>query len=138
MSLINFPLMLVPLAVYNFFIFGSDNSLWDRPAFQLQMTMSGALFVLTLGGTLIVVALLLLIVEIVKATRHGVVTVVDHLLSTLVFIAYVVEFLMVARAATATFFILMSMTFVDVIAGYSVSINVSSRRASSRDLTIES
>jgi len=132
MFLINFPLMLVPLAVYNFFIFGSDNSLWDRPAFQLQM-MSGATFVLTLGQTLIVVALLLLFVEILKATRHGVVSVVDHFLSTLVFIAYVVEFLMVGRAATATFFILMSMTFIDVIAGYSVSM-----RTSSRDLTIES
>jgi hypothetical protein len=132
MFLINFPLMLVPFAVYNFFIFGQDANLWDRPAFQIQM-MSGATFVLGLGQCLIVVGLLLLFVEIIKATRHGVSSIVDHLLSTLVFIAFVVEFLLVGRAATATFFILMTMTFVDVIAGYSVSI-----RNSSRDLTIES
>ena len=132
MFLINFPLMLVPFAVYNFFIFGQDPNLWDRPAFQLQM-MSGATFVLALGQCLIVVGLLLLFIEIIKSTRHGVSSIVDHLLSTLVFVAFVVEFLLVGRAATATFFILMTMTFVDVIAGYSVSI-----RNSSRDLTIES
>ena len=50
----------------------------------------------------------------------------------MVLIAYLVEFLLVAQAATPTFFILMMITLVDVVAGYSVSI-----RNASRDLTIE-
>lgn len=131
MFLINFPLMLVTFAVYNFFMLGQGVELWDRPVFELNM-MSGTRFVLTFGQGLIVVGLLLLFFEILKATRPGASTIVDHLLSTLVFIAFVVEFLLVGSAATATFFILMVMTFVDVIAGYSVSI-----RNATRDFTIE-
>jgi len=131
MFLINFPLMLVPLAVYNFFIFGKDANIWEGRIFELQM-MSGATFVLTLGEALVVLGLFLLFVEIIKATRSGVSAIVDHLLSTLVFVGYVVEFLMVSRAATAPFFILLTITFVDVIAGFAVSI-----RNASRDLTIE-
>jgi hypothetical protein len=132
MFLINFPLMLVPFAVYNFFIFQQDQALWDRPTFQLQM-LSGSTFILTLGQCLIIVGLLLLFVEVVKAARPSTASIVDHVLSTLVFVAYVVEFLLVGRAGTATFFILMTMTFVDVLAGYSVSF-----RNSSHGLTLES
>ena len=43
-------------------------------------------------------------------------------LSTLVFIAYLVEFLTVREAATSVFFILMCVTLVDVIAGFSITI----------------
>jgi hypothetical protein len=94
--------------------------------------VSGASFTLSMGDVLIVISLVLLFVEILKATRAGASTIVDHLLSTLVLIAFLVEFLLVAQASTPTFFILMVVTLIDVVAGYSVSI-----RNASRDLTIE-
>ena len=131
MFLINFPLMLVPFAVYNFFIVGGDLNPWENIVLRLDM-MSGANFTLSMGEGLIVIALLLLFVEILKATRTGTLDDLDHILSTIVLIAYLVEFLMVAQASTSTFFILMMITLIDVIAGYSVSI-----RNASRDLTIE-
>jgi hypothetical protein len=131
MILINFPLMLVPFAVYNFFIVGGDLNHWENILLAVYM-MSGARFTLSMGEGLIVIALLLLFVEMLKATRTGTSSILDHILSTIVLIAYLVEFLMVAQAATPTFFILMVITLVDVVAGYSVSI-----RNASRDLTIE-
>jgi hypothetical protein len=131
MILINFPLMLVPFAVYNFFIVGGDLNPWETILLAVDM-MSGARFTLSMGEGLIVIALLLLFVEILKATRTGTSSILDHILSTGVLIAYLVEFLLVPQAATPTFFILMAITLVDVVAGYSVSI-----RNASRDLTIE-
>jgi uncharacterized membrane protein YqhA len=131
MVLINFPLMLVPFAVYNFFILAGDLNPWEDVIVRLDM-VSGASFTLSMGDVLIVISLVLLFVEILKATRAGASTIVDHLLSTLVLIAFLVEFLLVAQASTPTFFILMVVTLIDVVAGYSVSI-----RNASRDLTIE-
>jgi uncharacterized membrane protein YqhA len=131
MVLINFPLMLVPFAVYNFFLLAGDLNPWEDVILRLDM-MSGASFTLSMGDVLIVISLVLLFVEILKATRTGSSTIVDHLLSTLVLIAFLVEFLLVGQASTSTFFILMIVTLIDVVAGYSVSI-----RNASRDLTIE-
>ena len=54
-------------------------------------------------------------------------SVVDHTLSTGVFIALVVEFLTVAECGTSTFFILALMALIDVVAGFTVSI-VAARR----------
>ena len=70
MFLINFPLMLVPFAVYNFFIVGGDLNPWENIVLRVDM-MSGANFTLSMGEGLIVIALLLLFVEILKATRVG-------------------------------------------------------------------
>lgn len=132
MVLINFPLMLVPFAVYNFFIVGGDLNPWETIVLRLDM-ISGAQFTLSMGEGLIVIALLLLFFEILKATRTGSRTILDHVLSTGVLIAYLIEFLLVEQASTSTFFLLMMITLIDVIAGYSVTI-----RSASRDLTINS
>ena len=63
----------------------------------------------------IVVALVILFVEILKATRNGSGSLVNHMLSMLVFIAFLVEFLLVQDAATQVFFILMTVALIDVI-----------------------
>ncbi|MGH6808137.1 MAG: hypothetical protein ACREEJ_15045, partial [Ensifer adhaerens] len=66
-----------------------------------------------------------------KATRTGTRALMDHLLSMVLFIAFLVEFLLVAPAATQIFFILMTISFIDVIAGFSVSM-----RSAGRDVSI--
>ena len=81
--------------------------------------MSGGVFTLTLGDALIVLALVLLFIEIVKSTRTSNWSIVDHLLSTFVFVAFLVEFLLVKGAAHSVFFILMVITLVDLLAGFS-------------------
>ena len=53
------------------------------------------------------------------------------MLSMVLFVAALVEFLLVKNAATQIFFILMTISFIDVIAGFAVSI-----RTAGRDLSI--
>ncbi len=130
----NVPLMVVPLIVYNLVLFGllgtNIQSPWDDPIFTLDM-ISGATWIMTLGDLMIALGLVLLFFEILKATRVGTNSIVDHLLSTFIFVAFLVEFLLVQDAATAVFFLLMMMTMIDVLAGFSVSI-----RAATRDVAI--
>ena len=52
--------------------------------------------------------------EVMKVARIGTRTVVDHALSLLLFLGMLVEFLLVKQAATATFFLLLVISFIDV------------------------
>jgi hypothetical protein len=127
------PLMIVPLIGYNLVMIG----LLGGGIAELQTTifstsmMSGATWTMSIGDLLIVVALVLLFIEVLKATRTGPWSVIDHMLSMFVFVAFLVEFLLVRDAATQVFFILMVIAFIDVIAGFSVSI-----RSAGRDVSI--
>ncbi len=69
----------------------------------------------------------LLFIEVIKSTKVGNASILDHMLSTFVFIAYLVEFLLVPAAATSLFFTCMAMSLVDLVAGFSVSIRSASR-----------
>jgi len=124
--IVSIPLTLAPLLVYNLLAFwllgdvGGDP--WLAPILTVEL-VSGARFTLVIGDLMILAGLTLLFVELLKATRTGVVALTDHILSTLVFVAYLVEFLTVREAATSVFFILMCISLVDVIAGFSITIS---------------
>lgn len=123
------PLMIVPFILYNLGLlglFGGGDSPWSMELFAIPM-MSGGVFSMTIADLLIVVALLLSFFEVLKSTRTSNASVIDHLLSTFVFVAFLVEFLLVRGAATSLFFTLMLITLVDVLAGFSVSLRASSR-----------
>jgi hypothetical protein len=128
------PLLLIPFVLYNLIAFGfisaSGSTPFDANVFSMNM-MSGGLFTLSLGHLLLLVSLVLMFFEIIKSSRTSNASVIDHLLSTLVFVAFLVEFLLVKSAATAVFFLLMIMALVDVLAGFSVSI-----RSAGRDVTL--
>lgn len=127
------PLMIVPLIAYNLVLIGligGGVAGLGSTITSLSM-MSGATWTMSLGDLLIVVSLVLLFIEVLKATRTGSWSVIDHMLSMFVFVAFLVEFLLVRDAATQVFFILMVIAFVDVIAGFSVSI-----RSAGRDVSI--
>ena len=127
------PLMIVPLIAYNMVLIGlvgGGVAGLGSTITSLSM-MSGATWTMSLGDLLIVVSLVLLFIEVLKATRTGSWSVIDHMLSMFVFVAFLVEFLLVRDAATHVFFILMVIAFIDVIAGFSVSI-----RSAGRDVSI--
>lgn len=128
--LINIPLMIVPFIIYNVVMMTSDIYIWDTILFGIPM-VSEVLWLMRLSDLMIVIGLFLLFFEILKSTRIGVRSVVNHLLSTIVLIVYLVEFLLVGGAATSVFFILLIMSLVDLMAGFSVSI-----RAAVRDITL--
>ena len=132
--LINVPLLIVPFIVFNVFgsglIGGSVVDPWAAEVIRLNM-ISGVPWIMKLGDLMITMGLFLLFFEIIKATRVGASSIIDHLLSTFVLIAYLVEFLLVPFAAHAVFFLLMVIALVDVVAGFSISI-----RSATRDVAI--
>ncbi|RUV75742.1 MAG: hypothetical protein EOR30_02745 [Mesorhizobium sp.] len=127
------PLLIVPFVLYNLGllgIFGGGDDPWASQMFSIRM-MSGGVFSMTLGDLIVLIGLLLFFIEIVKSTRTSNASIMDHLLSTFVFVAFLVEFLLVKGAAHSVFFTLMVIALVDVLAGFSVSM-----RAATRDINM--
>ncbi|ABC92760.1 hypothetical conserved protein [Rhizobium etli CFN 42] len=128
------PLMIIPFILYNLAMLGlmggGGIAALQHNIIVLSM-LSGATWSMALGDLLIVVALIVLFFEILKATRTGSGNLLNHILSMLVFIAFLVEFLLVQGAATQVFFILMTIALIDVIGGFAVSI-----RSAGRDVSI--
>ena len=131
----NLPLTLAPFIVYNLHAFGlfgpTPGDPWAQPVFTVSM-MSDARFTLLLSDLLVIAALIVLAIEVVKATRRPNRAIIDHGISTVVFVMHLVEFLLVRQAATSVFLILTVITFIDVVAGFTVTI-----RTASRDLTVD-
>ncbi len=127
MFVLGFPLLLVPFAIYNIIAFLTPGVGWTTPVTTVHM-MSGQDWVLTWEDMLLAFAILLLAVEIIKSTRMGMRSIVDHLLAMALFIIMLVEFLLVQRAGTSTFFLLTMIGLVDVLVGFIVSIRSSQRQ----------
>ena len=131
MFILGFPLLLVPFAIYNIIAFLMPGVSWTGTLTTVHM-MSGGDWTMSAGYMLIVLSILLLFGEMMKSTRIGIRTVVDHGLSLLLFLAIVAEFLLVRQASTSTFFILLVISFIDVMGGFAVTL-----RSAQRDLTVE-
>jgi len=131
MFILGFPLLLVPFAIYNIVAFLMPGLTWTGAVTTVHLS-SGGDWSMSPGDMLVVVAILTLFGEMMKATRIGMRTVVDHGLSLVLFLVFVAEFLLVKQAASATFFILLVISFVDVLGGFAVSL-----RSAKRGLTVE-
>ena len=94
--------------------------------FSIPM-ISGASWAFTWGDLILVVALIVLFIELLKATYTSTSSLVDHGLSMLVFIAALVEFIVVPQAATSVFFLLLVSLLIDVVAGFTIGIRVARR-----------
>ncbi len=123
------PLLIVPFVIYNLAVFafmGGNGAGWSGALFSIPM-VSGAGWAMTSGDLLLIGGLACLFFEVLKSTNTGRSSVVEHMLSTLVFVAFLVEFLLVGAAASSVFFILMIMALFDVVAGFTVSITSAGR-----------
>lgn len=141
-----FPLLVIPVVLYNLlaFAFGGPATSADA-AGALQSAagapllgllnerflglpmISGVEWVLTKGDAIVLLAVVFLFLEILKSTSTGTATIINHGISLFLFIICLVQFLLLPNFATSTFFIVMSMTLLDVLAGVIVTI-VSARR----------
>src|SRR6266516_3189409 len=131
MSMLGFPLLLIAFAIYNIVAFLMPGLSWTGVISTVHM-MSGADWTMSAGDMLVALAILLLGGEVLKSTRIGIRTVVDHALSLILFLGMFAEFLLVRQAATATFFLLLVVSFIDVLGGFAVTL-----RSAQRDLTVE-
>ena len=131
MYLIGFPLLVIPFAIYNMIAFLTPSLNWTDKVATIHL-ISGHDWTITPEEILLAFAILLLGVEVIKATRMGIRGLVDHILSMVLFIAMLVEFLLVPRAGTSVFFLLMVISLVDTLAGFIIT-----ARTAQRDIQID-
>lgn len=127
----SFPLFLISFAIYNMVVFLTPGVSWAAVVFSVPM-QSGAIWDITAGDFLIALSLVFLFFEVLKATSTSQRSLFDHLLSTVVFVAALVEFLLIKQAATSVFATLLMISLVDVLGGWSVSV-----RSARRDFTVD-
>jgi len=127
MSLRSLPSIILAFILYNVVVFVSGGTdVLKSSLFELNM-LSGGIWQFTVGDLIVLLTLFLLFAEIVKSTYTSTSSLVDHGLSMVVFIACIVEFLLVPQAATSTFFLIMVATAIDVVAGFTIGIRVARR-----------
>lgn len=122
--MISFPLLLIPLAIYNIIVLLMPGVAMTAAVKDLVLP-SGATWSMSFADLLVALALVLLIAEMAKAVRPGKKSVVDHALALVLFAAALAEFLLLTPFASSTFFALVMIAFTDLAA----SLVVQSQRA---------
>ena len=128
------PLMIVPVIIYNLLAL-TGQTLTSVGAMRLRLDQdfltvpmaSGVNWMITPGHALICLALICLFFELIKSTGTGRTAVMNHAFSLVLFIICLIEFLLMPAFATSVFFIVGTMTLLDVLAGFMVTI-ASARR----------
>jgi hypothetical protein len=126
MYLVGAPLLLIPFAIYNIIAFLMPGVAWSAP-FARIVLRSGAEWTIAPGEILIAFSILILLVELVKFTRIGVRSWVDHGLALLLFAGMTAEFVLVQAVASPTFFLLLVISFVDFVGGIAVAVSLRRR-----------
>jgi hypothetical protein len=116
MTMVGFPLLLIPLAIYNIIVFLMPGVSLAEPVAKLTL-MSGAEWPLTLSDMLLALGIVLLLFEVIKGARPGAKYLTDHLLSLIVFGGALAEFLLWPRFGTSTYFLLALLALVDFLSG---------------------
>jgi hypothetical protein len=124
------PLLAFVVIAYAAFAAGGADFILTR--FTVSMP-SGAAWTISLGDMMLAFSLFVLFFEVLKSTRTGGNSVVDHALSMIVFVVCLILFLVWPPAGTSLFFLIMLTCLVDVIAGFSVTI-----RSARRDYSVGS
>ena len=114
--MVGFPLLLIPLAIYNIIVFLMPDVSFTDPLVKVTL-MSGAEWAVTLSDVLLTLAILLLLAEVIKGARPGAKYLTDHLLSLIVFGAAAAEFVLWPKFGTSTYFLLTALSLVDFLSG---------------------
>jgi hypothetical protein len=114
--MVGFPLLLIPLAIYNIIVFLMPSVAFTDPLVKLTL-MSGAEWTVTLSDVLLTLAILLLLAEVIKGARPGAKYLTDHLLSLIVFGAAAAEFVLWPKFGTSTYFLMTALSLVDFLSG---------------------
>lgn len=130
-----FPMILIAVALYGGTALigpatGHDVTPLLAQNFSIPL-FSGDSWKVSLGDLFVALGLLMLFIEILKATRTSRREILNHALSILTFVAALVAFITLKGFGTSTFFFLTAMCLFDVVAGYTISIV-----AAKRDLSV--
>jgi hypothetical protein len=116
MSLVGFPLLLIPLAIINIIVFLMPGVSFGDPLLTLTL-VSGASWKVSFADALLALCVVLMLFEVLKASRPHGRYFTDHLLSLVAFAAAVAEFLLLRPFAMSVMFLLAVMMAVDFVAG---------------------
>ena len=127
--ILSIPWLIISIILYNMIAFSSSwpaagsgaSNIFNDPLISFNL-ISGATWSLTVGDMITIITLVLLFIELIKATRTGGSSIVDHALSMVLFMICLVEFLTVRQAGTSEFFFILVVTLIDVVAGFSITI----------------
>ncbi|MCP3393227.1 hypothetical protein NLM27_31210 [Bradyrhizobium sp. CCGB12] len=114
--MVGFPLLLIPLAVYNIIAFLMPTVSFTDVLFKVPM-VSGETWPVTLADLLLALGVVLLLLEVVKGARPGSKFLMDHLLSLIVFGAAAAEFVMWPKFGNSTYFLLVLLAMADFLGG---------------------
>jgi hypothetical protein len=126
------PLTLVPLILFNVIGYAvgvpvGGESPWLKELFHVPL-ISGQTWPVTPSDLMILLGLAMLFFETLRSAqpaRSGVIT--NHIVSTILLVIYVVEFIVVPIAGDSLFFILTAIALFDVVAGFTISIRTAQR-----------
>ncbi|MCK1388702.1 hypothetical protein [Bradyrhizobium sp. 21] len=114
--MVGFPLLLIPLAVYNSIAFLMPGVSFTDALFKVPM-ITGEAWPVTLGDLMLALGIVLLLLEVVKGARPGSKFLMDHLLSLIVFGAAAAEFVMWPKFGNSTYFLLVLLAMADFLGG---------------------
>jgi hypothetical protein len=114
--MVGFPLLLIPLAIYNILVFLMPGVSLAEPLVKVQL-MSGAEWPVTLSDILLALGIVVLLLEVIKGARPGAKYLTDHLLSLIIFGGAVAEFLLWPRFGSSTYFLLALLALADFLSG---------------------
>jgi hypothetical protein len=116
LPMVGFPLLLIPLAVYNIIAFLMPSVSFSDVLFKVPM-ITGETWPVTLSDLLLALGVLLLLLEVVKGARPGAKFLMDHLLSLILFGAAAAEFVMWPKFGNSTYFLLVLLAMADLLGG---------------------
>ena len=121
MSMVGFPLLLIPVAIYNIIVFLMPGVSFAEPIVKLTL-MSGTEWPVTLSDILLALGVLMLMFEVIKGARPGAKYLTDHLLSLIVFGAAAAEFVLWPRFGNSTYFLLALLALADFLSGIALHV----------------
>lgn len=125
-----FPLLAISLIVYSVLtltgVAGVNEPWYDMLFIPIPM-VSGDIWALTWGDVFLLASMGLLFVELLRSTKTGSESIMNHALSVVVFVISLLLFIIVKGFGNSVFFLYMTMTFLDFMAGFIVT-TVTARR----------
>lgn len=125
------PLLGISLIVYSVLTLTGQIGTIDQPWYDMlfvQMPMvSGDTWNVTWGDVFLLGSMGLLFVELLRSTKTGSASIMNHAFSVVVFVIALLLFIIVEGFGNSVFFLFMSMTFLDFMAGFIVT-TVTARR----------
>jgi hypothetical protein len=126
-----FPLLTISLIIYTVLtvtgIGNSPGAAWHELVVINLPMYSGDIWRVSWGTLFLLASMGLLFVELIRSTKAGSASITNHLLSFLLFVVALLLFILAPGYGNSTYFIFLTMTFLDPMAGLVVT-TVTARR----------